>query len=187
MMNLYLSIILICYLIMAATWIATAFSTKKTIKKSGGSILRLAFYLIILFFACLQLISPLLATNLWPKNSLIYIIADIITVLGLIIMLWARKSLGKNWSANIVLKENHKLITKGPYKYVRHPIYSGLILMILGTVIYINTLAFLIFFIIFFLGAFYKTQKEEELLFNNFSNKYLEYKKHTKYLIPLIF
>ena len=115
------------------------------------------------------------------------IIADIVTFLGMLIMIWARKTLDRNWSANIVLKKEHELITSGPYAFVRHPIYTGLSLMILGVVIYINTLAFTIFFVLFFFGAYYKAKKEERLLINHFADKYLEYKKKTKALIPFIF
>jgi protein-S-isoprenylcysteine O-methyltransferase Ste14 len=171
---------------MTVVWIATLFFTKRTVKKSGGWILRLIFYTVIVLFIYLQKNIPFLATSLWLKTPAIYISTDVITFIGLLLMLWARTTLGKNWSANIVIKEEHKLITSGPYKYIRHPIYSGLILMVLGVVLYIDTLGWLVFFIIFFFGARYKAQKEERLLESHFSNAYSEYKKHTKYLIPFV-
>ena len=102
-------------------------------------------------------------------------------------MLWARKTLDRNWSANIVLKDSHELITSGPYKFVRHPIYTGISLMVLGVVLYVNTLAFTIFFILFFFGAYYKAKKEEKLLISHFGEKYINYKKEVKALIPYIF
>ncbi len=70
---------------------------------------------------------------------------------------------------------------------MRHPIYTGLSLMVLGVVVYVNTLAFAIFFVLFFFGACYKAKKEEKLLSVYFSDKYFEYKKKTKLLIPFIF
>lgn len=187
MTNLPLLFIITCYLILAAVWTVTAFSNKKVSKKSGGWILRLVFYTTIVLFVFLQKLVPFFAISLWPKNLTAYIIADAITFAGLLIMIWARITLGKNWSGNIVIKENHELIIGGPYKYVRHPIYSGLILMVLGVVLYFNTLALVIFFGIFFWGAYYKAKKEEGILTKHFSDNYLEYKKHTKYLIPFIF
>jgi protein-S-isoprenylcysteine O-methyltransferase Ste14 len=51
-------------------------------------------------------------------------------------MLWARKTLGGNWSASLTFKENHELIMRGPYGLVRHPIYSGLLMLSLGAVIF---------------------------------------------------
>ncbi|TAK97054.1 isoprenylcysteine carboxylmethyltransferase family protein [Patescibacteria group bacterium] len=101
-------------------------------------------------------------------------------------MFSGRLSLGKNWSANIVIKESHELVTSGPYAYVRHPIYSGLILMVLGVVLYVDTLGWLAFFVIFFLGAYYKARKEEKILTDHFPG-YLEYKNKVKALIPFIF
>ena len=59
--------------------------------------------------------------------------------------------------------------------------------MVLGVVIYVNTLAFTIFFILFFFGAYYKAKKEEKLLISHFGNKYVEYKKNTRVLIPFVF
>jgi protein-S-isoprenylcysteine O-methyltransferase Ste14 len=115
------------------------------------------------------------------------VLADIVTALGLMIMIWSRITLGKNWSANIVLKEEHRLVTTGPYAYVRHPIYSGLILMVLGVILYVNTLILTVFFIVFFFGAYFKANKEEKILLTIFPIEYAEYKKKVKALIPLIF
>ncbi|MCX6717893.1 MAG: isoprenylcysteine carboxylmethyltransferase family protein [Candidatus Taylorbacteria bacterium] len=75
----------------------------------------------------------------------------------------------------------------GPYKYVRHPIYSGIILVILGIAIYLGNIAGLLLFLAFFFGAYYKAIKEEKLLLKHFSEKYIEYKKHVRVLIPFVF
>jgi protein-S-isoprenylcysteine O-methyltransferase Ste14 len=187
MTSFHFLFIITCFLVMAIIWVATAFSTKRVVKKSGGWTLRFIFYATIALFVYLQKNIDFLTISLWPKTVATYVIADIVTSAGLLVMLWARITLGKNWSANIVIKENHELITSGPYAYVRHPIYSGLILMVLGVVLYVNTLGWLVFFIIFFFGAYYKARKEEKLLIDNFTDAYLEYKKHTKILIPFLF
>lgn len=105
----------------------------------------------------------------------------------MLVMIWARVALGKNWSANVVLKENHELITGGPYSYVRHPIYSGLLLMILGLAIYLGSLFGFLIFIIFFFGARYKAFKEEKLLLKYFPERYPDYKKQVSALVPFVF
>ncbi len=125
--------------------------------------------------------------DIFPNNSALKIIADLIIIIGVYIMIWARISLGKNWSANIVIKEDHKLITTGPYSFTRHPIYTGLILVVLGTSLYVNSILFFIFTIIFFFGAYYKGMKEEKILIKHFDNEYLTYKKKVKALIPFLF
>lgn len=187
MINSHLLFITICFLVMAIVWIVTAFSTKQVAKKSGGWILRFIFYATIILVIYLQKNVNFLAISLWPKTEMGYFIADSVTFFGLLVMLWARLYLGKNWSGNIVIKEKHELVTGGPYALIRHPIYSGLILMVLGVVLYFNTLVLSVFFVIFFWGAYYKAKKEEKILMEYFSNDYLEYKKHTKYLVPFIF
>lgn len=186
MINFHLIFITACFLIMAIVWVATAFSTKQVAKRSGGWTLRFIFYATIILVIYLQKNVNFLAIILWPKTEIVYFIADSVTFLGLLVMLWSRMTLGKNWSANIVIKENHELITSGPYAFVRHPIYSGLILMILGIVLYFDTLVLTIFFVIFFWGAYYKALKEEQILIGHFP-KYLEYKNKVKTLIPFIF
>ena len=115
------------------------------------------------------------------------IIADIVVLAGLIVMIWSRVTLGKNWSANIVLKEGHELITSGPYSFVRHPIYSGLLLMILGVTLYVGSFAWLVLFVLFFIGAYFKAMKEEELMVKQFSQEYNEYRRRVKAIIPFIF
>ena len=69
---------------------------------------------------------------LWPHNLTTGVIADVVTFLGLLLTLWARVVLGGNWSSGVAFKEQHELIERGPYAYVRHPIYSGVLLMFLG-------------------------------------------------------
>jgi protein-S-isoprenylcysteine O-methyltransferase len=187
MIDLTLLFIIVCFLIQISFWLSKLSSTKKIIKKTGGKGMRFVFYFLIATFIFLQYNVDFLKIELWSNTLTTKIIADVITFIGLLIMLWARKALDKNWSADIVLKENHELIISGPYAFVRHPIYTGLSMMVLGVVIYVDTLAFTIFFILFFLGAYYKAKKEEKLLISHFGEQYIIYKKNVKTLIPFIF
>lgn len=187
MIDYTLVFIILCFVIKIAFWVTKLSLAKKTVKNNGGGVLRFFFYFFIVLFIYLQYSVGFLSIKLWPNTLAIKILADVVTFIGLLIMLWARKTLDRNWSANIVLKENHELITSGPYAFVRHPIYTGLSLMVLGVVLYVNTLAFTIFFILFFFGAYYKAKKEEKLLTSYFKDKYVEYMKKTKVLIPYIF
>lgn len=186
-MNPYLIFIILCYLSIAIFWIITGFNTKKVKQKSGGWTLRIIAIIIISLFIYAQNNIQLFKINIFPNNNILKIVADIITVIGVYVMIWSRITLGKNWSANIVIKEDHKLIITGPYSFVRHPIYSGLILIVLGTSLYINGILFFIFTIIFFFGAYYKGYKEEKILINHFGDEYLIYKKKVKALIPFLF
>jgi protein-S-isoprenylcysteine O-methyltransferase Ste14 len=99
---------------------------------------------------------------------------------------WARVTLGGNWSARVTLKENHELIQRGPYRLIRHPIYSGLLVMILGTVILVGQVSGFFALFICFLGFWIKSRQEEKLLSRHLPG-YHEYKARTKALVPFLF
>lgn len=105
---------------------------------------------------------------LWSYTLTIGIIADIVTLIGLIILLWARTVLGGNWSVTAVLKENHELIQRGPYHYLRHPIYSGIMLMVLGVAIFYGHVIGFIALAISFVASWLRARQEEKLLTRHF-------------------
>ncbi len=124
---------------------------------------------------------------LWSRTLVIGIIVDIITLIGLVIVLWARTVLGGNWSTDTVLKENHELIQVGPYRYVRHPIYSGLLLMALGAAIFYGRATGFVAFAIFFVTFWFRAHQEEKLLTEQFPETYPDYKARVKKFIPFVF
>jgi protein-S-isoprenylcysteine O-methyltransferase Ste14 len=104
---------------------------------------------------------------------------------GIAFAIWARIVIGSNWGMPMTLKEGHELVTTGPYRYVRHPIYAGLLLAMLGSALVIN----LWWLAIFFLAALnfvYAAKKEEKLMSREFPNTYPAYIKRTKMLIPFL-
>jgi protein-S-isoprenylcysteine O-methyltransferase Ste14 len=122
--------------------------------------------------------------DLWSLNPFILGIADLLTVVGLSFAVWARLHLGKYWSGRITLKVDHRVIQTGPYAWVRHPIYSGLILALLGTAISLGTgRAFLglAFILVSFLR---KLSLEENWLQSHFGTEYELYQKRVGALIP---
>jgi protein-S-isoprenylcysteine O-methyltransferase Ste14 len=111
-------------------------------------------------------------------------IAMVVTGLGLSV--WARWHLGTNWSGDVTLKENHALIRTGPYGYVRHPIYSGILLALLGTAVAIGEWRGLLALALAFLAFAYKSSIEERRMRETFP-EYDGYRRETAALIPLIF
>jgi protein-S-isoprenylcysteine O-methyltransferase Ste14 len=109
-----------------------------------------------------------------------------LVVLGLSISIWARRHLGKYWSGQITLKENHKIIKSGPYGFVRHPIYSGLVLALLGTMVTTGTFRSLLGFALIVLSLVGKLMLEERWLCAHLGMEYEQYRRQVKALIPFL-
>ena len=105
--------------------------------------------------------------------------------LGLALAIWARVYLGRNWGMPMSQKVDPELVTTGPYHSIRHPIYSGIILAMIGTTIAVS-LYWLVAVIL--LGAYflYSAVVEERSMARLFPDSYPEYKRSTKMLIPFI-
>ena len=124
--------------------------------------------------------------NFVEHTNLVGMIGLSISILGGIVACWARYMLGKNWSLSIQQKENHELIQNGIYKVIRHPIYTGLLLLFIGNAIIVGDNRAIIAIILAFVALWLKLRKEEKLLTEIFGNQYTNYKSHTKALIPFI-
>src|ERR1700731_3436596 len=99
--------------------------------------LAIGVFLTVFWWVPLSLRIP----ALWTQSPLAAGTGLAFTVAGLCFAVWARMHLGKYWSGRISLKENHRVIQTGPYAWVRHPIYSGLILALFGTAITLGTIS----------------------------------------------
>lgn len=131
-------------------------------------------------------------TNIFQMNSSIQILLTIISGTLAIASVWlglsAVKTLGKQWNIKAQIIEGHELITTGPYKIVRHPIYSALFGLLIVTGYSITQLwAFIIAIVLYFIGTIFRTRVEEQLLIQHFGDQYEKYKKKVPALIPFIF
>lgn len=104
---------------------------------------------------------------------------------GLAVAVWARVNMGRNWGMPMTRKEEPELVTSGPYRLVRHPIYSGILLAVLGTAVAVNLdwLILLAFAAPWFL---YSARVEEQLMTTQFPAVYPGYRDHTKMLVPFL-
>lgn len=100
--------------------------------------------------------------------------------------LWSRILLGKNWSLAVQQKENHELIKNGPYSLVRHPIYSGLLLLFCGHALIVGDYRAILAVVIVFVSFWLKLKKEEVVLTKAFGTHYSQYRQKPKALIPFI-
>jgi protein-S-isoprenylcysteine O-methyltransferase Ste14 len=182
--------VLACFGIFLIYWIVAAFSTKRTLEKQGmwQRILFLAvFFAAFLLLRRVGMLSAYSGVVLWPRTPASGLVGDVIALAGLIIMLWARVVLGGNWSSSVVFKEGHELIDRGPYRYVRHPIYSGLLLMILGTAILYGRLGGFIALLVLFFAFWFRSRQEERLMTKHFPEAYPSYKTKVNAIIPRVF
>ena len=124
--------------------------------------------------------------KIFDKTNFSAISGTLICMIGILLMIWAREHLGKNWSGNVVIQREHSLSVSGPYKYVRHPIYSGGLLAMLGSAIVIGQIFGFIWVLFCGFGLSMKIRKEEDLLTKQFPELYPRYKKQVKKLIPFI-
>lgn len=99
---------------------------------------------------------------------------------------WARIFLGGNWSSNVTLKEDHTLIRSGPYRIVRHPIYTGLLVALLGTAIALGPLRCFLGVILAAVAWKIKSITEERFMVQQFGDRYTHYRMQVKALVPYI-
>lgn len=99
---------------------------------------------------------------------------------------WARVHIGRNWGIPMSLREGHELVTSGPYAYVRHPIYTGILLAMIGSILAVG----LVWLPLSMLGLIYflvSARTEEAMMLAQFPDAYSAYRRRTKMLIPFIF
>ena len=110
----------------------------------------------------------------------------VLTAAGVGFAILARLWIGRNWSGTITIKEQHELIQSGPYRIVRHPIYTGLLLAYLSTAIVHGELRGFVGFFLLLLGFGRKLRMEETFMVQQFGNAYLDYKRRVKALVPFV-
>jgi protein-S-isoprenylcysteine O-methyltransferase Ste14 len=118
-------------------------------------------------------------------STLTGVIGVVLCALGIAFAIWARLHLGRNWGMPMSRKESPELVTTGPYALVRHPIYTGIVLAMLG-----SALAQSLFWLapLALGGAYftYSARSEERLMTEQFQDQYPPYKKRTKMFVPFI-
>ena len=181
-----LGAISLCWDILITVWLVTAFRTKPTLQRESLKdsfwyrFLLLAGFLWLFFGAYV----PILDIVLIHHTAKTTYIGLAFAVAGLALALWARATLGRNWSADVTFKQDHELIQTGPYAYVRHPIYSALLLMLIGTALAAGYLGAVFAVPLAFASFWIKLRQEEQVMLEHFKTKYTDYKKRVGALIP---
>jgi protein-S-isoprenylcysteine O-methyltransferase Ste14 len=163
-------------------WLAAAGSVKEgRTRWTRFAGIRVAVILIVLLLLrshALGRANP--ANSLWLQGLGLALFLS-----GLAVAIWARVYLGRNWGMPMTEKVDPDLVTTGPYRRIRHPIYSGIILAAIGTTIAVSVywlVAVLLLGAYFVFSAF----MEERFMVTRFPDSYPQYKRSTKMLIPFI-
>ncbi len=120
------------------------------------------------------------------RSELSYWIAAAVTAAGLLFSVWARAHLGRNWSGSVTIKADHELITTGPYRLARHPIYTGLLLAFAGTALIVAEWRAVLAFVIAFLALWRKLKLEERWMREQFGAAYDDYARRVAALVPFL-
>jgi protein-S-isoprenylcysteine O-methyltransferase Ste14 len=161
-------------------WLASAASSKHSVR--GGRRRQLTGVSVILVFA----IAGALRGGSPAVPSVILATAGaVLFACGLALAVWARLHLGRNWGMPMTQRTEPELVTSGPYRLVRHPIYSGLLAAMLGTALVDNLLG-LIIVAVLVAYFYYSGTVEERNLTATFPTAYPQYKTRTKMLIPFL-
>jgi protein-S-isoprenylcysteine O-methyltransferase Ste14 len=141
------------------------------------------FLIIVLGFVLLRIFRT---GSLAVDNTALQVVGAVLFLAGLGLAVGARIYLGRNWGMPMTQKEEPELVTSGPYRLVRHPIYSGILLAVFGTSLATN-LYWLIAFLVMGVYFVYSASVEEQFLMTSFPSTYPNYKAKTKMLIPFVF
>ncbi len=187
MSNWTWQVIVYCWIAWLLYWVVMAFSTKRTIERRGFLGYRLVA--LIAFVGCVvagRLLHVSSQSQLWQTTLGLGVLTDCIVLAGAAFTVWARITLGRNWSAEVTFKQDHELIESGPYALARHPIYTGLIIMAVGTAInYGRAIGFALLFSIC-VAVWWKVRQEEQIMSKHFPDAYAEYKQRVHALIPFV-
>ena len=176
-----------CWLLFSVIWLMAAATTKRSIYRESGA--RRLRYWILLVLAFLLLTKRYrlpypFNVGIIPPTETVEWMTGILCIAGLAFCVWARATLGRNWSSTITLKEGHELIERGPYRLVRHPIYTGLLAMFLATAITFGHLGGIVAVILAFVSFWIKLSDEEKLMLQQFPDQYRSYQQRVKRIIP---
>jgi len=119
-----------------------------------------------------------------PDSESVRRVGLVLTLAGLAFTVWARIHLGQFWSARVGLKEDHELIQSGPYAWVRHPIYSGILVAVMGSAVVAGDYRALLAVVLVWVGLILKARREEKLLSEHFGEAFVQYRQRTGALVP---
>jgi protein-S-isoprenylcysteine O-methyltransferase Ste14 len=192
--DLFILAAAVIWIVFWVYWISVAVMNRSPTKRQQSAWSGILFRLFIMFVVVSAFVSfssspagpGFLVTRVIPDTLITGLGGTIITLAGIGFAIRARLYLGKNWSSMPAIKVGHELIRNGPYRYVRHPIYTGILCGLAGTIILIGEPIAVIGLLLILLAFLWKIRMEEQYLLEEFGNAYARYKSEVHALIPFL-
>jgi protein-S-isoprenylcysteine O-methyltransferase Ste14 len=168
-------------------WLIGLAFTKRTVRSQFGApqLFQMAVFLLGFFLVGGDSFrESWLGVRFMPASYCAQVSGLVLTAGGCLFAIWARLTLGGNWSNWATVREGHELIVKGPYGLARHPIYTGLLLACLGTALAIGEWRCVLGFVMVVFGFILKMSQEERLMMATFPAAYSQYRHRVKAVIP---
>ncbi len=179
-----------CWLGLGLVWLVGLAFTKRTVRSEAAGSLMFHVALAFLGFALIggqHFRQGWLGIRFVPDIPLFAIGGFALTLAGCLFAIWARLTLGANWSGRATVKSDHELIVSGPYSLARHPIYTGLLLAAAGTALARGEWRCVLGVALIVLAFTIKIGQEERLMLQTFPHAYPQYRRRVKALIPGVF
>jgi len=185
----YHALMPVIWLVWLMYWAAAAIGAKPEMRRERpASQLSHGILLVLgaVTLAVPRLLGPTMQQRFVPATPAWFWLGLALVACGLVLTMLARMWLGGNWSAVVTLKENHELVGTGPYAVMRHPIYTGLLLALLGTAIAIGDWRALAGVALIAAGLVRKLTIEERFMREQFGEAYARYRAHVRALVPFV-
>ena len=181
------------WLVFTIVWLVAAFSSKRSMQRQSygsrvvqGSLILVGMLFIFNFWDVFNNSRGWLTARLIPATPFWALLGAALAVAGVLFCFWARTILGRNWSGTVTIKQDHELILRGPYGFVRHPIYTGLLVGMLGTGIVFGYVRCFIGVLICGFALWLKLQIEERFMVQQFGDQYTHYRQRVRALVPFV-
>jgi protein-S-isoprenylcysteine O-methyltransferase Ste14 len=188
---LHLRQLTVClWIVLIAVWLIGALRTKRTAWRQPHSARLEQMLLLVpgvyLLFARTQ-VPPALNQAIFPATLLPVSFGFLLALCGVGFSIWARMTLGTNWSSTVTLKDDHTLVRSGPYRLVRHPIYTGILFALAGSAFQAGLVRSFLGVALCIAGFWIKIRVEERLMMQHFGEQYIVYRREVKALVPFVF
>ncbi|HXW55651.1 MAG TPA: isoprenylcysteine carboxylmethyltransferase family protein [Candidatus Cybelea sp.] len=175
------------WIVFAVYWLVAALRRNPAKKREPAGEWLLRFAVMASAFILLYKADPrwgMLNDRFIPSVPWVRPLGAALAWIGIALAIWARHHIGRYWSGSVSLRTDHQLIRTGPYSRIRHPIYTGILMALAGTVLVIGRYRGLLAFALILAGFIWKSKREEKLLASEFGPAFEEHKRLTGFFLP---